>query len=280
MENNTHYKNHIGTKVLTYIVFIALAVLLFLFGRSVKENIVQAPIEKPANNGQLVDMSLVTEIPLTSVSKYATVTGSYPVFKNVSGTFNDKIRNNFVIIQSEFENNAKENWQARLATKLPGEKISEFPESGDLYFNVKTDYVQLNSKYISILIHVEAMAGGAHGYENLYSYNYDVLQNKELTLQDFFPNDANYLVTVADFSKNNLLEQFTNNTKRSDFKTDQEWNEAITNINKDMLNQGTKPTIENFSTFTYLPGFLNIYFGQYQVAAYVYGIQMVKMPLQ
>lgn len=279
MENNTHPKNHIGTKVLTYIVFIALAVLLFLFGRSVKDNIVSAPVEKPSNTGQLVDMSLVTEIPLTSESKYATISGSYPVFKNASGTLNDKIRNNIVIVQAEFENNAKENWQARLATKLPGEKIKEFPEDGDMFFNLKTEYIQVNPKMISVLITVQAMSGGAHGYQNLYSYNYDVSQNRELTLQDFFPNDSDYLKKVSDYSRNDLTAQFTGKIKNENMDLDGDFKMTIENINS-MLIPGTEPTVENFSVFTTTPGFLNIYFGEYQVAAYVYGIQTVKMPLK
>lgn len=280
MSNNTHHKNHIVTRILSFIVFIVLAVLLFLFGRSVKDNIASAPAVKPIETGQLVNMSLVTEVPLKTESKYVTVSGAYPVFNNVDSSFNDKIRNNIAIAQAEFENNSKENWQSRIATKSPGEKINEFPENGDLYFNVKTDYIQLNTKNISILIHIEAFAGGAHGYENLYSYNYDVLNKKELFLKDFFPNDTNYLKTVSDFARSNLLEQFTDNIKRADFTNDKDWNDAIKNIDKTMLEDGTKPLLDNFSIFTYVPGTLTLYFNQYQVAPYVYGSQKVKMAIQ
>jgi hypothetical protein len=280
MTKHTHYKNHIVTRVLTFIVFLALAILLFLFGRSVKDNVVSAPVVESPKIEQLVDMSNLDSALLTSESKYGKVIGSYPVFKNVDSSFNDKIRNNITIAQAEFENNAKENWQARLKTKLPNEKISEFPEDGEMYFGVETEYVQVNSKYISILIRINGFSGGAHGYENLYSYNYDVVNQKELVLKDFFPNDTNYLKTVSDFSKSNLIEQFTNNVKRADFATDKEWNDAIKSIELEMIEDGTKPLVDNFSIFTYVPGMLTIYFNQYQVAPYVYGSQKVKMAIQ
>lgn len=280
MSNNTHHKNHIVTRILSFIAFLALAILLFLFGRSVKNNVVNAPVVESPKNEQLVDTSFVEKIPLTSSSKYGNVVGFYPVFKNADNSFNDKIRNNITIAQAEFENNAKENWQARLKTKLPNEKISEFPENGEMYFGVDVEYVQLNSHYISILVKINGFSGGAHGYENLYSYNYDVLNKKELVLKDFFPNDTNYLKTVSDFAKSNLIEQFTNNIKRADFTNDKEWNDALQNIDKSMIEDGTKPLVDNFSVFTYVPGMLTLYFNQYQVAPYVYGSQKVKMAIQ
>ncbi len=280
MVNNTHHKNHIVTRVLTFIVFVALAILLFLFGRSVKDNVVSAPVVKPVENGQLIDMSRVIENKLISESKYGVVDGVYPEFTHADSSFNDKIRNNIIIAQAEFENNSKENWQARIATKSPNEKIPEFPENGDMYFGTKIDYIQVNEKYISILVHVNGFSGGAHGYENLYSYNYDVVNKKELSLKDFFKNDSNYLKTVSDFAKTNLTEQFKNNIKRADFATDIEWNEAINSVPISMIDEGTRPLLQNFSVFTYEPGMLTLYFNQYQVAPYVYGSQKVKMAIQ
>ncbi len=272
-DTHPHHKNHIVTKVVTFIVFVLLAVVLVLFARSIKKDtlVEEAPIvETP----KVVDMSRVTEVPLVSTSEYGTVSGSYPKFSNASSAFNDKIRNNIVIAQAEFENLVKDNWQARVDTQSPGDAL---PKKDDMYFDVKTDYVQVNDNVISILIHVSAYTGGAHGYENLYSYNYNVTSNKEITLADFFVGNADYLKTVADFSQTELISQFTNKLHRGDFSKDAEYNEVLDTI-KDMVDEGTIPTEENFSVFTHDPESLFIHFQQYQVAPYVYGTQVVKMP--
>ncbi len=267
-------------RILTIIVFLILGFVLYKFGQTFLNNRsaenTKQEVKKETN---LVDMSFVTEVPLITTSKYGTVSGAYPQFRNADPSFNDKIRNGIVIAQSEFENNTKENWQARYNTRTPGDKISEFPEPGDMTFSVKTDYIQVNVDTISILITIVGYSGGAHGYESLMSFNYNVKSGREIALMDLFPNDANYLTKVSDYSRKDLLAQFTQKIKTDNMENDGDFKMTMENINS-MLIPGTEPTLENFSVFTILPGFVNLYFSQYQVAAYVYGSQMVKMPLQ
>lgn len=234
--------------------------------------------EESQKEFQLIDMSLVEEKTLTAKTKYGTVTGVYPYFRNAVPSFNDHIKNSITIAQAEFENSAKENWQSRMDTAMPGEKISQFPDEGDFAFMTKVNYVQVNENYISFTIIVAGYSGGAHGYESIISFNYDVKNSKELTMADIFPNDPNYLKTVAQYSRKDLRDQFLNKIKRADFENDGDYKMTLDGIDS-MLIPGTEPTVENFSVFTIEPGFINIYFTQYQVAAYVYGSQMVKMPL-
>jgi hypothetical protein len=46
-----------------------------------------------------------------------------------------------------------------------------------------------------------------------------------------------------------------------------------------MIDAGTAPTLENYQVFTFTNDMLTIYFGEYQVAPYVYGPQKVEFPL-
>lgn len=267
-------------RILSVIIFILLGFILYKLGQTfLKDRRIVNNEEVVKQENLLVDMSFVNEIPLKTESKYATVSGSYPQFHNVDPSFNDKIRNAVIIAQSEFENNAKDNWKSRYDTRTPGENVSEFPDTGDMTFIIKSDYIQVNKDVVSVLITIAGYSGGAHGYESLMSFNYDVKAAKDITLDQVFPEDKDYLKTIAEYSRKDLKEQFVNKIKRADFDNDGDYKMTLDGID-DMLNPGTEPTVENFSVFTISPDVLNIYFSQYQVAAYVYGSQMVKMPLK
>jgi len=227
---------------------------------------------------KLVDVSFVNEVALTTNSKYGSVSGTYPQFRNADPSFNDKIKNAMAIAQAEFENNAKENWNARRKTATLAEKIAEFPNPGDFVFSIKTDYIQVNQNTVSVLMSAYGFNGGAHGYQVLYSYNYNVKSGREINMTDLFLNDSQYLSTVSDYSRKDLLSQFQNKIKRADYDNDADYKSTLQSIT-DMIIPGTEPTVDNFSVFTLSPGFINIYFSQYQVAPYVYGSQIVKMPL-
>ena len=230
-----------------------------------------------ANEDKIVDMSFVNEISITTDSKYATVSGTYPEFRNADPSFNDKIRNAITIAKSEFENNTKDNWKARIETATKEDKINEYPNPGDFYFNIKTDYVQVNKNKISILVTISGFNGGAHGYTVLTSYNYDVNQAKEITLADIF--GADYLKKVSEYSKSNLKTELISKINNDSGASSEDIKNQIDNLTS-MLDSGTNETDENFSVFTILPDSINIYFQEYQVAPYVYGPQTVKMPIK
>ncbi len=273
--NNT-VKQH---QILSIIIFIILGFVLYKLGTTFFVNRSQVVNKSETKKDfKLVDMSLVNEISINPNTKYGSVSGVYPYFRNAVPSFNDHVRNSIVIAQAEFENNAKENWQARIDTALPGENIPEFPEEGDFSFMTKVNYTQVNEDFISFTIIVAGYSGGAHGYESIISFNYDVKNSKEISMSDLFPNNPDYLTTVANYSRKDLREQFVNKIKRADFENDGDYKMTLENIDA-MIIPGTEPVKENFSVFTIEPGFINIYFTQYQVAAYVYGSQMVKMPL-
>ena len=169
----------------------------------------------------------------------------YPQFKDASLGFNQKIEN---LVMEGIENHkkdAEESWR-----------------QGREKFQFYTTWapVQVNKNYISFLLRLGGYVGGAHGYENLASFNYDVTAEKEIALSDLFPEDPDYLKTISEFVRRDLRRQLGNNA------------------NEDILLAGTEPNAENFSVFTLLPGSVTFYFVEYQVAPYAAGSSKVVMP--
>lgn len=100
--------------------------------------------------------------------------------------------------------------------------------------------------------------GGAHGIPDYFTLLYDVKNNKIIELKDIFREDVDYAKVISDFSKKKLLE------------------------NKDMdeydVNRGAGPDPANFEKFYITEEGMTIIFPPYQVAAYVFGPQQVKIP--
>ncbi|MBP6883928.1 MAG: DUF3298 domain-containing protein [Candidatus Pacebacteria bacterium] len=224
---------------------------------------------------QIIDKSLVVEKTYNTPDKYTTFNVSYPQFKNASTEFNKKIEDVVNAGIAQQQKDAGDNWQARYDTQVKGDNIPQFPKEIDkFYFDASWKPVQVNDKYISFIMTVSAYEGGAHGYEAQSSFNYNVEKEKEITLADLFPSDANYLKTISEFSRKDLTAQFR---KRLEVKTkadEQNFQDSIL----PMLTDGTTPTKENFAVFTFTLDEVTIYFSQYQVAPYSMGGSKVVIP--
>lgn len=201
----------------------------------------------------------------------------YPQFKNVDPDFNAKIANAVELGKDEFTQYAEDNWKAYRETSFENEDPGQFPPE-PYPFYVQWEPARIDDSYISFVMRIGGYNGGAHGYENIISFNYDVLAQTELTLADMFPGNSDYLKTVSEFSRAALLPQLVKAGELADTMTSDEMNTYIDGSLTPMLNAGTEPTIENFSVFTFTDTDITLYFSQYQVAAYVYGEQQVTMP--
>lgn len=223
----------------------------------------------------LVDMSLVEDKIYKEPTQYATFDISYPQFKDASDEFNKTIENMVTDAIHNHTIDSEESWKARYNNRAPGDSIKEFPFMDDKFqFGMSWKATQINKDFISVLITFYGYTGGAHGYQNMISFNYNVDSNKQMKLSDLFPNDPSYLKKVSEFSKKDLNTQFR---KLLSIKTKEDEEQSLTPILY-MLNDGTKPLEENFSVFTFTPEDINIYFTQYQVAPYAMGDFTVKMP--
>jgi len=252
-------------KFLILIILIALAVAGFIFlGKDKKETTtdnIQTESEKVS----------VKDIKYSVPTKYTTYDVVYPEFSGVPAEFNLKIKNFILDKIKEHDTNSSENWKARHDTDP---SFPEFPEEGDKFsFFSKYEIDTMNEKNISVALRFGGFEGGAHGYEDIITWNYDVANKKEMALKDFFSNDKDYLVTISKFARGKLLEKFKADAIENG-ATEKNWQE---NVAFDMLDAGVSPNIANFSNFTFDDKNITFYFPEYQVAPYAYGELKVEM---
>ncbi len=164
---------------------------------------------------------------------------------------------------AEFEKNSNDNWKARQDT-APANAPVPAPQGEPFYLKISWSPEQLNAHYLSFIIRLEAFEGGANERQELWTWNYDLEQHRDISLGDLFPNVPDYLTKIAKLSHDELLPQLQ-------IASDD-------NASQDMLNAGTAPTAENFQNFLFNDQIVTIYFPKYQVAPGVFGEQHVIIP--
>lgn len=270
---NHHNVKSIVRNALIIILFISTLVLLYQESLQNKNKI--------QNSLPQAEVSILSVKAISEQTPYTNIDAQIPQFKNASLEFNKKIESNILELISEHKKEAEDNWKARIETALPNQQIPETPIDpvDRLYFYAKFDTpVQNNENYISVLVRFGGYTGGAHPYEEIISYNYDVKNKREVLLSDLFVNDSEYLNKVSDFSRNVLIKRFTDNLKEG-FDNEKERQDYVKEIIEPMLFDGTDPNkLENFRNFTFTEKEITIHFSQYQVGPYVLGLQDVKIP--
>lgn len=251
------------------IVVVAIAISLVLANKKPVEAPTEnqgVPTELPINNKPI---TMQPEMISVAEDSYVLgISGFYPKFSQTDDAFNKKIADFVTSGVATFKKEANADYQARLETG--GDDFKKQFETGGMYtYQIKTDLVQSNNDFISMTITIDGYSGGAHGYETKTSFNYDVKNKKDITLDYFYPNNPNYLKIISDISRTSL-------TPQVEKATDQKPLDPFT---KEMLTDGTDPARPiNFEVFTFTNDILTIYFGQYQVAAYAYGQFTVDIP--
>lgn len=241
------------------ILILAIAGLVFLTFWKPKN---QAPLIPDTGNqqtGELISIS-PTMVDVSEDSFLLGISGSYPQFSQAGVSFNENLANIFKDEVKDFKEMANNDYAARLETG--GESFEkEFAEDGSPYsYDIKTQIVQSNEKYISFVARLSGYTGGAHGYHYVVTFNYDVKNKKILSITDFKTLDH-----VSEQSRISLKQQFQEKEVWEDSM--QEW-----------INEGTDPAkVENFNAFTFTDKILTVYFGQYQVAPYVFGESEVEI---
>lgn len=99
--------------------------------------------------------------------------------------------------------------------------------------------------------------GAAHPSNTVVMKNF--INGQEVKLTDLFVPGADYLNPIAVSAKKTITAKKI---------SDEQW-----------INEGTKPTAENYSVWYFTDKGIAIIFNSYQVAAYVYGPQTVEIPL-
>ena len=163
----------------------------------------------------------------------------------------------FVAEQSQqFAKNATDNWEARNATLRPGETPTDFQFSLDLTWQP----AQVNGRYVSFLMRVDAFEGGANVRQELQAFNWDSGKNQEATLASLFGDDPSYLARVSAYARQVLKANLGDSTTDA------------------FLDDGTKPAIASFKAFTFTDDAISLFFPKYQVAPGAAGEQRVVMP--
>lgn len=240
--------------------FILLAVLIVVL-------IVGILVFKPQRGGLIptpqqypVDTTATEQIVADTTENWI-IDVKYPQFVGVSQEFNDSIKRAATLDIEDFKKGAIADRQARLDTATtPEERADILANPWQYGYQAEYTIIQNNDRYISVLMHQSGFNGGAHGYDVIHTFNYDRQAQKEMTLADFYPNDPNYLQSLSQIS---LVQLRT--------KLGEDW------YVDDMAQEGTRPTIENFSQFTFTDDMITIHFQQYQVGPYAIGQQTVEI---
>jgi len=214
----------------------------------------------------------ISSLPVTIQSiresdSFFYVQAEYPEFETAGPDFNQEIA---VLISDKIDGFKKEsldNWKARLDTMPAGKPVPENPE-GPFTFIASWEVAQLNTAYLSLVIKIYYFSGGAHGNEEIHTFNYDMLQKKKIRINDFFDSSQEALKKISKISAEDIMGQLQS----------QGWKEN--DSLKEMVNQGTAPVFENFRNFNFDPHSLIIYFQRYQVAPGAAGSLTVRVSRQ
>ena len=230
-------------KINLFVIIIILAVALVWFVKNER-----ASTEISTEKGLEMSISSISQ-----TDNFYNIQVEYPQFKDINATFNDQISAFITGEIDRFKKNAKENWDARIATTPPGQTV---PENTAVPFDFIANWkpVQLNKRYLSFVINIYSFSGGAHGLNKVYAFNYDIVQKKELTINDFLGNSPQALQELSQIA----TQQVTSQLQSSGVQID--------DVLTPMIQQGTKPTLDNYNNFNFNYHSLTIYFQQYQVA--------------
>lgn len=143
--------------------------------------------------------------------------------------------------------------------------IKEYGVRPNQYYSLFINYDKYNYKnFLSYVFYISSYTGGAHPNNTIWTISYDINTNKIIDINDLIKKESNILNTLSSYSKSAL-------------KKDKRFNDTSSNIKK-MIDEGTKPNIDNFKNFAFSNDGLIIFFEQYQVAPYSFGNFEVVIP--
>ena len=184
-------------------------------------------------------------------TRYSKITDEYPELSGVdtatAAKFNEIVKNYVAKANTEYKSSVAD---------FTPEETKRFATSG-LYQELTYDVVSANENLISLVFYDSTFSGGAHGNSTTKTINYDLKNNRELTLADLFEPNSDYLQTLSKLSLADLKAQ------------------KIEATDDEMLNDGTTPKAENFASWNLTKKGLRFNFDAYQVASYAAGPQSV-----
>lgn len=130
--------------------------------------------------------------------------------------------------------------------------------SAGSFFNVEYELMGQQGNFWSIKFNIDGYTdGAAHPYHYTVTVNHDLDMDKDITLNEIFRLDSNYLQFISQYCATEL-------SKRD--------------VGFDGFQQGADPTPENYRNWNVSDQGLVITFDEYQVAPYAAGPQTVVIP--
>ena len=183
---------------------------------------------------------------------------SYPLFDN-EPELSRIIKNTVESGWKSFKTIAEKDWN----------EIASLNSSPAPFEYIVRSAVTYSGNIISVYIETYRYAGGAHGETFIKTFNYDTKTGKDLSITEA----TNYSYEeLSDISRTQLYKKLISENK---FEITGE----EVNILTEMMDEGTLPMAGNFQNFTLDGNKLYIYFEQYKVAPYSYGIQVVELEI-
>ncbi len=272
-------KKNLKIIFLVIVIFVSLYFIIKNFNQNEEITFNNQPEPVLINEEDIVISDSFETKVLNPNNAYVKFDVEYPYFTKADENFNASIEN---LIKKQIDEHmvaSQENWKARYDTQVEGDNIPITPNKEEDKFSFFSDFeiVQSNSTYISFVLKYGGFSGGAHGYENITSYNYDVINQRLVELKELFSNDPEYLKTISIKSREYLKKQFATTSEEDKKNSDPEALKEYVNNMVSMIEDGTEPIEENFSVFTFTGNKIKIYFGQYQVGPYVIGMPEVEI---
>ena len=115
---------------------------------------------------------------------------------------------------------------------------------------------------VSITFEIWNYAGAAQGNLDILTLNYSLITGQRLAFMDLFEKPETALALMSEWSRKELAPRLG------------------ASVRLRMLDDGTAPLVENFSSLTLTPQGICINFQPYQVAPWAAGVQKVEMPLE
>jgi len=219
-------------------------------------------IETVSTNNAGIPMTVQTVNDETALYK---IQAEYPSFDATLDRLNKEVEKTVSSRVEEFKTQAAQNWEDMKQFRSSGEATSAYPESPYTFF-VNWTSQQITRSYVSFVINIEWYTGGANMAQDSVTFNWNVRKNTPVFLADVFSGKSDYLARISAYTRSDLKKQFMAQGTEERY------------IAEDMLIQGTTPTVENFSRFTFDDTTITFYFPKYQVAPGASGPQKVVMP--
>jgi len=243
MENKTILLFALSTAVLAIV-----SAFLYQDRRGLADKLAQtiAQNQVPTNT---VKMTVVT---VNQSDDFYNIQAEYPQIGSANPEFNQKITSTINGLIEDFKKEAKDNFDARNATMPADQPQLEKPEQPFDFVAFWTP-AQISPRYASFIIDIYYFTGGAHGIDQLFAFNYDLQDKKEISIIDFLGGQAG-LDKLARLAQDRVTSQLQSaGLQANDFLTQ-------------MIADGTAPKTDNYRNFTFGFDKLTIYFEQYQVA--------------